>query len=375
MLYHEYPYKSMSLTIYDPDPNKLSSEECDINTDEELFFSNPSDQLNLLYHINQSGDSKTLLSLGSLLFYSPFENQAMNPYSYYLVKRTHQPFDDPKPAYIRNSYAFLEKTKMEESFQAQEEEYPDWPTVDEHTYVETETHNGTTYVGLPFTILPIMYMGGDYATLDTTLYTNEDSDSSRPYEITTSFISYPKLSPFSDSEIDALDRSEKKHLKELQLTTDLIEEFEEMPNMLFNSSNMSSNAQSIIPYLPDLDYERHFEKNPTIDHHGLIKEDKLNQLLTDPKTELSYFEPLYGGIYYANFTRYTEATDPKYGTKELLKYLQEQEIAVLDNSSPQTINIKITNLNQIKKLRPVDLQSIKLHESNPELICKVGPPQ
>lgn len=357
----------MTLTIYNNSPEQISTNE--VETDEELFFTNPIEKLNIVYHVNTSSGKNVITSLGSVSFCSPFENRRMTPYSYYKAKNVIQPYDDPNPAYIKDHHAFVDKSVFDENLQNQQEQHPDWDAPENYSYSRLETHNGTTYVGLPFDIIPLMYLGGEYASLDISLYTDENI-TDRSYTITNSICQYPKVSPCSDIEEETLSNSNTESLFKAEFDPELVETFDKFENMIYTSEHMS-NVRSISPRLADLNFRREFEKNPTQSPDGFATEEELNELFQNKYAQVNYFEPIYSSLYYTTISKPKDKTDWEfYGVKDALNYFEERDIPVLEIEDSY-LKILLKKTGQIPAIENMGVQSVTMDTDKGGLVAKV----
>jgi hypothetical protein len=350
----------MPITISEKNLTPISASE--IQTNEDLLYSHPTERISLLYYVQRKNNQTIITSLGSVVFSSPFKEHTMSPYSYYKIESAFQPVTETEPAYIKNNHAYIEKELIDTALQTQDENHPEWDSTETHQYKEVKTHSGTEYIGLPFKILPLLYCGGFYSSLNVSLYT----DNNQEYKIEQSVNTHPKLSPCS-----SVKNEQPKDITELQITDKTINTFEEMPNKMYTSDNPPSKVKSISPVITDINYEYSFEKQRSIELSGFITEDQLNTLLKDDIFLVNYFEPVYGSLYFVYIAEPEPEQLNHYGTKEVLQYLQSKELTILSSSTKDNIKILIQDKSEILKLHELKVSSISLDEEHNGLVCSI----
>jgi hypothetical protein len=356
----------MPLTLFEPHWKTISRNE--ISTGEQLAHSHSeSDHVNIVYYTKEIDGETKINHFGTFCHLSPFENRKLGPFTHYPVKKLTQVYeDDHIPAYVSDYHVFTEKSFLDGLLKKQHEEYPLFPAPDEYTYQQTETHNETTYVGIPFRILPIIHTNGNYTSLDMSLYTEPTYQDDQKYTIEETHVSHPAIKPCSTSEAERLTEAtdEKNQVKELTIPDQVIDIYSTYPNCKYSSNNITS-APSQTVDISELNLTQMFRNEQDRTQQGLLTIESLNTILpnTDEATNLVYFEPIFENIIYAKFQQ--QPFNSTLGTKQAINLFTKNDVPLDTQTDDQQnttdqLTVEITTLNDIERLKNFKKKEIEM---------------
>lgn len=332
-----------------------------ISTGEDLLFQSEfSDQSDdIVYYVKQNeNDEWVINNMGILVILPVFTDIPMSPEVYRSLRKVINGTNNNVQTYVSNSHIFLPEDFLKKSLS--DTEVLDTDDVEEGVEVYTrEIRDETPYVGIQFNVIPLTYYKENYVGMDV----SEVADTDEKQYILKDTGYWPVLRQATKTEQTILknmgDNYNNNLSRKLLLPEEVIESHNKNGSSVYTKGSLNIRDQITLYSIDNFDITKFLQSDSIYgDVAGVIKMDRLSEILSNHNSiGLSSFDPLplIRGITYSSLK---QADYKEVGRKELLNYIDTNDITVKEQPDSDRIGFKITNPENIEIVTELNIQEI-----------------